>query len=107
MTGNFQFISVTNFDEPRPKQLADPGITEPPHCWTVILPQFTLSRHVEVLIASAATIIVVDAQDATDQVCFENSDKIHIMTRRMEVLIRLSMLETARTFHKNGGVSEW
>ncbi|CAM0139156.1 Vacuolar protein sorting-associated protein 16 [Umbelopsis sp. WA50703] len=67
MTGNFQFISVTNFDEPRPKQLADPGISEPPHCWTVILPQFTLSRHVEVLIASAETIIVVDAQDATDQ----------------------------------------
>jgi hypothetical protein len=89
MTGNYQLISVTNFDEPRPKQLADPGkrilkqtptlnwlfnsglppgISEPPHCWTVILPQYTLSRHVEVLIATAATIIVVDGQDAVDQV---------------------------------------
>ncbi|KAG2182766.1 hypothetical protein INT44_005746 [Umbelopsis vinacea] len=67
MTGNYQLISVTNFEEPRPKQLADPGISEPPHCWTVILPQYTLSRHVEVLIATAATIIVVDGQDAVDQ----------------------------------------
>lgn len=58
------------------------GISEPPHCWTVILPQYTLSRHVEVLIATAATIIVVDGQDAVDQVrnicatmpTFNNSD---------------------------------
>jgi hypothetical protein len=88
MTGNFQFISVTNFDEPRPKQLADPGISEPPHCWTVILPQFTLSRHVEVLIASAETIIVVDAQDATDQVRVTDSLKYYqfSMTRRADFI---------------------
>ncbi|KAF9570847.1 hypothetical protein EC968_001335 [Mortierella alpina] len=67
LTGSFQLIAVTNFDEPRPKTLADPGINEPPHSWTVIPPKFTLSRHVEVLLAVNSTIIVVDATEARDE----------------------------------------
>ncbi|KAF9430792.1 hypothetical protein BGZ94_003842 [Podila epigama] len=64
LTGSFKLIAVTNFDEPRPLFLADAGINEPPHSWTVIPPKFTLSRHVEVLLAINATIVVVDATEA-------------------------------------------
>ncbi|KAF9899141.1 hypothetical protein BX616_003227 [Lobosporangium transversale] len=67
LTGSFQLISIANFDEPRPLLLADPGINEPPHSWTVIPPKFTLSRHVEVLLAFNSTILVVDATEARDE----------------------------------------
>ncbi|KAF9172947.1 hypothetical protein BGX21_004216 [Mortierella sp. AD011] len=67
LTGSFQLIAVTNFDEPRPLFLADTGINEPPHSWTVIPPKFTLSRHVEVLLAVNSTILVVDATEARDE----------------------------------------
>ncbi|KAG0042078.1 hypothetical protein BGZ83_000922, partial [Gryganskiella cystojenkinii] len=67
LTGSFQLIAVTNFDEPRPLFLADPGINEPPHSWTVIPPKFTLSRHVEVLLAINSTVLVVDATEARDE----------------------------------------
>ncbi|RUS17640.1 Vps16, N-terminal region-domain-containing protein, partial [Endogone sp. FLAS-F59071] len=67
LTGNYQLIAVTNFDEPRPKKMADPGLSEPPHSWTIIPPQYTLSRHVEVLLATRSTIIVIDALEAQDQ----------------------------------------
>lgn len=68
LTGNFQLIAVTNFEEPRPLFLADPGINEPPQSWTVIPPKFTLSRHVEVLLAVNSTVLVVDATEARDEV---------------------------------------
>jgi hypothetical protein len=51
---------VTNFDEPTPILLADPEIHEPPHSWAIIPPKYTLSRHVEVLLAVNSTILVVD-----------------------------------------------
>ncbi|KAK3809948.1 MAG: Vps16, N-terminal region-domain-containing protein [Benniella sp.] len=60
LTGNFQLVSVTNFDEPTPILLADPEIHEPPHSWAIIPPKYTLSRHVEVLLAVNSTILVVD-----------------------------------------------
>lgn len=67
MTGKYQLVSVTNFDEPQPKLMAEINLEEPPHSWTVVPPQFTLSRHVEVLIATGSTILVVDSKEATDQ----------------------------------------
>ncbi|KAI7862783.1 Vps16, C-terminal region-domain-containing protein [Spinellus fusiger] len=67
MTGNYQLISVTNFDEPRPKPMAETGLIELPHSWAVIPPQYTLSRHVEVLIATGSTILVVDSKETQDQ----------------------------------------
>ncbi|KAG0320863.1 hypothetical protein BGZ99_004280 [Dissophora globulifera] len=67
LTGNFQLIAVTNFDEPLPLFLADTGINEPPHSWTVIPPKYTLSRHVEVLMAVRSTILVVDATEAREE----------------------------------------
>ena len=68
------------------------------------MPQYTLSRHVEVLIATAATIIVVDGQDAVDQV------------RKYAQQYQLSTIATwlidfnlhsalARSIHKNGSLS--
>ncbi|OZJ06505.1 hypothetical protein BZG36_00636 [Bifiguratus adelaidae] len=67
LTGNFKLIAITNFDEPRPKLLADPGLNEPPHSWAVIPPQYTLSGHVEVLLATGQTVIVIDPKEAQDQ----------------------------------------
>lgn len=67
MTSKCQLISVTNFEEPQPKPMAEINLEEPPHSWTVVPPQFTLSRHVEVLIATGSTILVVDSKEATDQ----------------------------------------
>ncbi|RCI02191.1 hypothetical protein CU098_008663 [Rhizopus stolonifer] len=67
LTGKYQLISITNFLEPQPKPLADIRLDEPPQSWTVVPPQFTLSRHVEVLIATGQTILVVDGNEATDQ----------------------------------------
>ncbi|CAO3625786.1 unnamed protein product [Cunninghamella echinulata] len=67
MTGNYQLISVTNFYEPQPKQMAETGLIELPHSWAVIPPQYTLSRHVEVLIATGTTILVVDSKETQDE----------------------------------------
>ncbi|KAG0225975.1 hypothetical protein BGW42_003963 [Actinomortierella wolfii] len=67
MTGSFQLLTVTNFDEPHPLLLADTGINEPPHSWTVIPPKFTLSKHVEVLLAYNNTILFVDATEVRDE----------------------------------------
>lgn len=44
------------------------GLNEPPHSWAVIPPQYTLSRHVEVLLATGSTILTVDAKESQDQV---------------------------------------
>ncbi|CAG8569116.1 1317_t:CDS:10 [Ambispora gerdemannii] len=67
LTGNFKLISLANFEEPRPRLMADPELNEPPHSWTVIPPQYTLSRHVEVLLATGSTILTVDAKESQDQ----------------------------------------
>ncbi|KAI8391556.1 Vps16, C-terminal region-domain-containing protein [Radiomyces spectabilis] len=67
MTGSYQLISVTNFEEPQPKPMADIGLVDPPHSWAVVPPQYTLSRHVEVLIATSSTILVVDSKEVQDQ----------------------------------------
>ncbi|KAI8328235.1 Vps16, C-terminal region-domain-containing protein [Chlamydoabsidia padenii] len=67
MTGNYQLIVVDNLNEPQPKPMAETGLMELPHSWTIIPPQYTLSRHVEVLIATGTTILVVDTKESQDQ----------------------------------------
>ncbi|KAI9312452.1 Vps16, C-terminal region-domain-containing protein [Dichotomocladium elegans] len=67
MTSRYQLIAVTDFYEPRPKVMSDTGLTDEPHSWAVIPPQYTLSRHVEVLIATGSTILVVDSKETSDQ----------------------------------------
>ncbi|PIA17177.1 vacuolar sorting-associated protein, partial [Coemansia reversa NRRL 1564] len=67
MTSDFRLIYIADINEPKPRMLADPGINEPPHCWAVVPPQVTLSRHVEVLMAVGHTILAVDAASMQDQ----------------------------------------
>jgi len=43
-------------------------LTEKPHSWIVLPPQFTLSRSIEVFLAVGNTILVVDMSDVQDQV---------------------------------------
>lgn len=61
---------MPRYDEPRPRLLADPllGDEGEIYSWALIPPNYTLSRHVEVLIATGATILVVDASETQDQV---------------------------------------
>lgn len=43
------------------------GLHEPPNSWTIIPPDFTISRHVEVLLSVDSTIYVVDNLENIDQ----------------------------------------
>lgn len=63
---NNALIAVSSFDEPRPKLLSaipDGEIFS----WSLIPPVYTLSRSVEVLLATSKTIFVVDATEAEDR----------------------------------------
>lgn len=65
-----RLVAVSRYDEPRPKYLADPSpyIEDAViHSWAIIPPAYTLSRHVEVLLSTGSTIIVLDPTDAQDQ----------------------------------------
>ncbi|KAI1824869.1 vacuolar protein sorting-associated protein [Xylaria intraflava] len=63
---NNALVSVSSYDEPRPKVLAIPPEGEI-HSWTLIPPSFTLSRSVEVLLSIGKTVYVVDAVDCEDR----------------------------------------
>ncbi|KAI8911364.1 Vps16, N-terminal region-domain-containing protein [Powellomyces hirtus] len=67
LTQNYRLIAITNLDEPRPQALADPGLSQLPFSWAIIPPQYTLSRHLEVIIAVDASVMVVDAVTKQDQ----------------------------------------
>lgn len=66
LLNNNQFIAVSRYDEPRPKLLASTPEGEI-SSWSLIPPNYTLSRSVEVLLAVDQTICVVDATDAEDR----------------------------------------
>lgn len=76
LLGNNQLISVTNYDEPRPKLLATPPSDEVVS-WAVISPSYTLSKSVEALLAIGQTINVVDASDSEDRL-LQNGPFRHI-----------------------------
>lgn len=59
-------MAVTRYDEPRPQLLAQapPGEVI---SWTVISPEYTSSRSVEVLVAIDKTVYVVDAAECEDR----------------------------------------
>lgn len=66
LLGNNSLVSVPSYTEPRPKQLAStPEGTV--HSWTIISPDHTLSRSVEVLLSINRTVHVVDATDSEDR----------------------------------------
>ena len=66
MLSNNHLISVSRYDEPRPKLLATPPEGEV-YSWTLIPPAYTLSRSVEVLLSIGQTIHVVDATESEDR----------------------------------------
>jgi vacuolar protein sorting-associated protein 16 len=66
LLSNNHLISVSRYDEPRPKLLATPMEGEV-HSWTLIPPAYTLSRSVEVLLSIGQTIYVVDASESEDR----------------------------------------
>lgn len=66
LLGNNRLVAVTRYDEPRPQALA----SAPPGeviSWTVIPPEHTSSRSVEVLLAVDKTVHVVDAAECEDR----------------------------------------
>ena len=65
-----RLVAVSRYDEPRPRFLADPSPLIQDsliHSWALIPPAYTLSRHVEVLVSTGHTIVVLDPTDAQDQ----------------------------------------
>ncbi|EME47796.1 hypothetical protein DOTSEDRAFT_78000 [Dothistroma septosporum NZE10] len=66
LLGNNSVVVVARYDEPRPQLLtsAPPGDV---HSWTLIPPEYTSSRSVEVLLAIDKTVYVVDAVEAEDR----------------------------------------
>ncbi|KAI0887090.1 vacuolar protein sorting-associated protein 16 [Annulohypoxylon maeteangense] len=63
---NNALISVSSYDEPRPKTLASPPEGEV-HAWAIISPSFTLSRSVEVLLSIDKTVYTVDKTECEDR----------------------------------------
>ncbi|KAI9678604.1 MAG: hypothetical protein M1817_005661 [Caeruleum heppii] len=73
---NNHMISVSQYDEPRPRLLAIPPAGTV-RSWTLIPPSHTLSRSVEVLVAIDQTIHVVDPTESEDRM-LENGPFTHI-----------------------------
>ncbi|KAJ9136878.1 Vacuolar protein sorting-associated protein, partial [Pleurostoma richardsiae] len=65
LSNNF-LITVSSYDEPRPKLLARAPEGEV-YSWALIPPNFTLSRSVEVLLSIGETVYVVDSTDCEDK----------------------------------------
>ena len=66
LLGNNVLVAVSSYDEPRPKVLAEPP-KRTVHSWSLVPPAYTLSRTVEILLATEQTIHVIDAQDSEDR----------------------------------------
>lgn len=66
LLSNNALVSVTSYDEPRPKLLAQPPEGKV-HSWAVVPPSATLSRSVEVLLSIGQTIYVSDATECEDR----------------------------------------
>lgn len=66
LLGNNTVVAVTRYDEPRPQLLASAPSGEV-ISWTVIPPEYTSSRSVEVLLAINETVYVLDAVECEDR----------------------------------------
>ncbi|EAA33636.3 vacuolar protein sorting-associated protein 16 [Neurospora crassa] len=66
LLNNNSLVSVSAYDEPRPKLLAQPP-EGPVHSWSLVPPAYTLSRSVEVLLSIGQTIYVSDASECEDR----------------------------------------
>ncbi|KAK3375405.1 Vps16, N-terminal region-domain-containing protein [Podospora didyma] len=66
LLSNNALVSVSSYDEPRPKLLAPPPEGDV-HSWNLIPPAYTLSRSVEVLLSIGQTVYVSDATECEDR----------------------------------------
>ncbi|KAM7184324.1 putative vacuolar protein sorting-associated protein 16 [Rhypophila sp. PSN 637] len=66
LLANNDLVSVSSYDEPRPKLLASPPEGRV-HSWNIIPPAYTLSLSVEVLLSINQTIYVSDATECEDR----------------------------------------
>lgn len=66
LLGNNALVSVSSYNEPRPKHLASTPEGDI-HSWAIVSPDYTLSRSVEVLLSVNRTVHVVDATDCEDR----------------------------------------
>jgi hypothetical protein len=66
LLGNNSLVTVSSYSEPRPKALAQTPEGEI-HAWSIVSPNHTLSRSVEVLLSVEKTVYVVDATDCEDR----------------------------------------
>lgn len=67
LTSNVTLFEVKGWTGSKPLTLAHPGFSEPPPCWSLIEPDQTVSRHVEVLVPNEATIYTIDSLESVDQ----------------------------------------
>ena len=90
MTTNLSLLEVKGWNGSKPLTLANPGMKidsryetfpdapcagfhDPPPCWSLIEPDQTVSRHVEVLLPHEMTMYRVDSLESVDEVqslCF-------------------------------------
>ncbi|KAF3162354.1 hypothetical protein TWF751_010743 [Orbilia oligospora] len=80
LLSNNVFVAVNRYDEPRPRPLALPKLPSPEskiHSWALIPPNYSDSRHVEVIMATDQTILIVDATESQDQI-LQNGPFHHI-----------------------------
>lgn len=69
LTGSLSLLEVKGWEGARPLTLASANLVEPPNAWTIIPPDFTISRHTEVLLSpiSSPSIFSVDNLECIDQ----------------------------------------
>ncbi|KAI9595625.1 Vps16, N-terminal region-domain-containing protein [Syncephalis fuscata] len=67
LLSNYQFYTITKFTDARARQLADPGLSSLPFDWVVVPPALSMSRDVELYAAVGSTVILVNQQEAQDQ----------------------------------------
>ncbi|CCL98206.1 uncharacterized protein FIBRA_00200 [Fibroporia radiculosa] len=67
LTGSLTLLEIKEWNGGKPLTLANPGLSQPPHSWAVIPPDFTISRHVEVLMSVESSIYSVDNLESVDQ----------------------------------------
>ena len=67
MTRQFQFILVSDLNEPRPKLLSFFLLKDYPACWDVLPADKSASMHPEIIIATSKTIYVLDQAGYQDQ----------------------------------------
>lgn len=67
LTGGLQFVEARGWKGARISQMADSGLAEAPHTWTIVPPEHSTSGHVEVVVSTSSTIVTLDALERIDQ----------------------------------------